>query len=273
MRRRVCGVLGLLGLAFLVLGAYAPAQAAPPRLPSYTPFKTAHITSAVISELFGTQDVVIGYGDLDVPERVHFTQQYPDEPETADEIFIIGNALYQLDPLADVFDEIRGLPGVNGTQGLEPGIDPVIAAAITEVIELPNQTIDGVLCRHFRFIVDSKALLTAVDGLAPDQASVDALGAELEMWIGVADNVVRQQQQVIEFKDLSSDPPDVLRLIQVIGYSNINQPVTIVPPEIVPPPVPEVPPEGIAIYPPKYPLAGTSLGNMVRYLRQAAARN
>lgn len=266
LRRHVPQLFLVIMVVLSVVGLPNVMQAAPPTLPTFSRFASARFKTASVSQLFGSTSTVVGVGELNVPDQVRFSQQDIDDPEYTEEIFIIGKTLYQLDPIVGVWDALRNVQGVNGTQGYEPGIDPSFIPAISSIVQLPNQVIDGVQCRHYRITIDSGVLLSTPEEPA-DPATSDELGVQLEIWIGVSDNFVHQQQQLVEFKDFSSDPPDSFTLLSVITYTNINEPVTITPPLIETPPTPAIPDAGYPIYPPKYPLAGqrapTSLHKMI----------
>ncbi len=254
MFRRVTALL----LAAGVVVAAHPAHAAPPAFPTFTRFQSAHLDTIGLIDFFGESEQVLGSGELSVPERVHFTQFLPEDPETTSELFIVGRSLFQIDELVGVWDEYHNVPGINGTEGFEPAITPDIAGAVTEITRLSNEFIGGVECSHYRATLDAATLLAAPELPTPEQVKdAETVGASYDLWIG-SDQIARQVQQVIEFKDFTTTPPEVLRIVQVQTYGAINQPVTITPPAIEVPPTPEVPPEGIAIYPPRYPLAGTS---------------
>lgn len=256
LRRYVCLLLLALGLG-AAFAAHVPVRAAAPVLPTFNRFRSAHLTTNSITDYDGEVYSSLGFGELRVPDRAHFVDYDPESETVLNELFIIDDTLFIVDEITGGWDALRGPHGLYGSQSFEPTIDPTLVTTLLDVTEVANQTINGVLCRHYVMPLDAAALLgLPSDTTNPDErAQIASLGVQLDLWIGVNDGYVRQVQQLVEYKDLSVTPTDVLRSIQILSYSRINEPVTITPPFIDPVAVPPVPDAGVPIYPPRYPFS------------------
>jgi hypothetical protein len=108
---------------------------------------------------------------------------------------------------------------------------------MTDVIEVGDNTIDGVICHHSRGTISEQAFAAATSGLATTNPAADGqLEVEfvvtrmtVDVWIGVDDGFVRQQrvEQVAQIPDVTGTPGATTTSSLTTKYSSIGEPVNI----------------------------------------------
>ncbi len=165
---------------------------------------------------------------------------WPEGDTHTSESVHIGSTCYQRKDgethwtVDDDWGEVEGRFGENSTLLLD--ID-----SLTDLERLPNETIRGIDCLHYRGKVDMDAFVDKLpDYLYPDERYREWLGytdRTVELWIGEEDYLIRkyrgdERNPYPSMSDLSSPPGSESRHVatEVTEFYDYDQPVEIEPP-------------------------------------------
>ncbi|MGE3269055.1 MAG: hypothetical protein AB7P40_09930 [Chloroflexota bacterium] len=231
MQRLIAAVVALtLFLSAGPVALAAEAAGAPlDQAPEIQPFKTAHFGMSGTVKMDGITVDILGEGDLSVPDRQKSAFKFG--PFTA-EVVMVGDTVYtrtRFEPRwsRQTSPQVVAVGPISGSEITKLGQDVKLVG---------TEQVAGVATQHYTSTLDLspliEPLLPAIDDRDVRQA-IASLNGTVDTWVGVNDRMVRQERMILSIKLPSIEPqgdPMMATLDLTIGYSKLNEPVTITEP-------------------------------------------
>lgn len=209
--------------------AEAPEELRLQQTPDIRAFTSAHFGLAGTVKFDGVTIDLLGEGDLALPDRQRGSFKFG--PVTA-EVVMVDENVYTRTRFEPTWS--RQPVGQVATTG------PVSAADVTrlsrDVRRVGTEQVGGVTTEHYTTAIDFQSLLGP---LVPPDADPEArealrsLTGTVDVWVGAQDRLVRQERIVLSIRLPAIEPggdPTTATVDLTLGYSRLNQPVTITAP-------------------------------------------
>ncbi len=221
-------------LAFCVLcGSVGPAAAAdstltaPERqIPDVRPFESAHFGLAGTVKLDGVTIDILGEGDLSMPDRQRSSFKFG--PFTV-EVVMVGDAVYT----RTRFERTWSRQFVPQPVMVGPISSGEITRLERDVQLVGREAVGDVLTEHYTATLDFQRIVEPLIGAVSDadaRRALQSLSGSVDVWVGSDDRMIRQERLVLSLTLPALEPqgdvvPTVVDL--TIGYSRLNDPVSI----------------------------------------------
>src|SRR5262245_35512604 len=226
-------------------GAAAGAARLQDEPPAIAPFNTAHVSISGTVSAQGQELPVQGDGDIDAARGAsHLTIALLG---AAFETIVVDGRTYTRNQATGRWEYTEGTQAGGFNPALLAPYDPAtIRAAGRNFTRIGTEPIDGSPTTHWRADADLARLINLPPG-AGGAAGLGATAATMDLWIGDADNRLRQLS--IDSQGTTSGggtaTPGPFRLALVLTFSNFDAPVPILaPPGAVPAATPGATPIG-----------------------------
>lgn len=255
MNKYMHGITLLVGVSFLLSslagcggqpGRLSPKAAVAKAYAATTAIQSVHYTITGTISASGEVQEIHGEGDFLFPDR---EQMRIGVAGQTIEMVRIGDKQYLKLPGAAEW-QVREL----GSEALYQPVEPMDALgylqSIAVVSELPDETVAGVLCKHYQGVVDVTQHLAAMESAIAKQANSEIqqggqtlrerlkdASITVEVWIGKEDHLVYQEKLYMTTyftppTPVHGPPAEKIPITstQTIRFSKFNQPLEIQPP-------------------------------------------
>ncbi len=229
-------IIGVAAVAILIMALVQPWSGPDPKTvfarahDAASSFDSYHMSlSAYTANPDGTSEQSMDV-KFSAPDRYHVISlmSSAELPVDSVEYIIIGEKQY-VRKFSDDFD-INFNPGTPATESfLSRETTLRYLDTMTDIKNLPDETVNGVDCFHYAGIYDIAKSMARMKGIEVEELppSLRNMYQRIELWIGKDDYLIRKMHKE---RQVTGDP-DILGTVEMtMDYLSINEPVIIEPP-------------------------------------------